>query len=266
MTKGGLLIAGVIIPVEGLAIANPTDTTWCRLDPADYRQRKTTWIRQIIVHGTRGGWPQAIRPGAGAGGRDKVVAEFWRGDPEHSAAQLVVDTDGTVACLCDLAHVAAYHATVSNDWSIGIEMAQVGESEVYEATLAATVRLVRALCYHFAIPFQMPTAYQGKPLERMLTGGKDCVGVFGHRDNTTRRGRGDPGDAIMAALEQATAERMDFDRDQDIMMWKLRQAKLNAMGETLTVDGICGPGTMAAMRRHGFESGRELDASFSAVA
>lgn len=261
MTKGGLLIAGVIVPVEGLDIANPTDTPWCKLDPGDYKRRQTAWIRQVIVHGTRGGWPQGILPGAGAGGRDKIVAEFWRKDPEHSAAPLVVDTDGTVACLCDLAYFAPYHATVSNDWSVGIEMAQVGASDVYEATIAATVRLVRALCEQFSIPFQIPTAYRNKPLERMLTGGKDCVGVFGHRENTHRRGRGDPGDAIMVALEQATAERFDFDAGHDLSAWKLRQAKLNAMGEKLTVDGVAGPSTMAALRRHGFASGRELDAA-----
>ncbi len=264
MTRGGLLVAGVILDVPGLRIENPHTAPWCKLDPGDYRSRKSTWVRQIIVHGTRGGWPQPVLAGAGPGGRDKVVAEFWRGDPEHSAAQLVVDTDGSVACLCDLAYVAAYHATVSNDWSIGIEMAQVGASEVFEATIASTVTLVRALCDAFAIPFQIPTAYRGVPITRMATGGRDCAGVFGHRDNTRRRGRGDPGDAIMAELELAGAERMDFDMGVDIARWSDRQRKLNAMGDRLTVDGLAGPGTIRAMRRRGFQSGREIDGAAEA--
>src|SRR5690606_41324392 len=60
-------------------------------------------------------WPQHVIPGAGKGGRDRVVADFWRNDPTHSAAHLVVDTDGSVACLADLARDAAYHATVGGD-------------------------------------------------------------------------------------------------------------------------------------------------------
>lgn len=261
VTSGGLLVAGVVVPVDGLAVANPLDTAWCRLAAGDYRKRKTTWVRAIVIHGTRGGWPQPIIPGAGPGGRDKVVADFWRGDPVHSAAQLVVDTDGTVACLCDLARDAAYHATVANDWSIGIEMAQVGASELYEATLAATVRLVLALCETFEIPFQMPIGpYAGRPLKRLVNGGPDFAGVYGHRDNTSRRGRGDPGDVIYRELEVAGAERFDLDARTDLDAWERRQRKLNAMGTVVEVDGIAGPATMRALRSFGCSSGRELDA------
>lgn len=257
--NGGLLIAGVVVPVDGLEILNPVDgPNWCRLAAGDYTKRRTTWIRQIIVHTTKGLWPQHVIPGAGKGGRDRVVADFWRNDPTHSAAHLVVDTDGSVACLADLARDAAYHATVSNDWSIGIEMYQESNGGLYEATIASTVRLVAALCARFSIPFQIPTPYVG-PIARMTSGGKDCVGVFGHRDNTTRRGRGDPGDLVMAELQLAGAERLDFAAGEDLAFWKRRQRKLNAMGEKLDVDGIAGPATMRALRARGFTSGRELD-------
>lgn len=263
--SSGLLIGGLVVPVEGVAIANPLSDPWCRLDVGDYRARRSTWIRQIIIHGTRGGWPQHVLPGAGPGGRDRVVAEFWRGDPEHSAAQIVVDTDGSAACLADVVRAAAYHATVSNDWSIGIEMAQTGDNNVYEATLSSTVRIARALCDHLDIPFQMPGhAYVGAPLARMVDGGKDCVGVFGHRDNTTRRGRGDPGEAIGTELRFAGCEPLNFDAREDLMVWMRRQAKLVRMGELLALDGIAGPATIRALRRHGFKSGRELDAAVEA--
>jgi hypothetical protein len=263
-TKGGLLINGLVVPVEGLTILNPLDTEWCRLDPGDYHRRRTPWVRQIIPHGTRGDWPQPIIPGSGPGKRAQLVADFWRGDPTHSAAQLVTDTDGVVACLCDLATTAAYHATVSNEWSIGIEQAQVGKSELYEATLRATARLIDALCDIFEIPKQMPRGYDGKPLQRLLDGGPDFAGVYGHRSNTDRRGRGDPGDALFVELGALGFESFDLDRREDLFVWKRRQAKLNAMGERLTVDGIVGPGTMQAMHRHGFKSGRELDVAVEA--
>ena len=265
-TRGGLLIAGVVIAVDGLEIDNPATASWCKLHPDDYRRRKSTWIRQVIVHTTKGRWPQHVKPGAGPGGRDKSVAEYWYRDPDgrkQSAAHLVVDNDGTVACLADVASTCAYHATVSNDWSVGIEIYQEADGGIYEAAIASTVRLVDALCEHLSIPFQIPHAYRG-PLYRMLPGGKDCAGVFGHRDNTHDRGRGDPGDVIFAELELAGAERVDFERGEDLEVWSRRQRKLNAMGETLTVDGLAGPGTMRAMRRHGLASGRELDAAVEA--
>lgn len=258
-TQGGVLVGGVVIPIEGLTILNPLDTPWCRLDPGDYHQRRTPWIRQIIPHGTRGGWPQPIIPGAGPGRRAQNVADFWRGDPQHSAAQLVVDTDGVVACLADLASCAAYHATVSNEWSVGIEQAQVGKDELYEATLHATAKLIVGLCDIFSIPLQMPRGYNGHPLKRLLNGGPDFAGVYGHRSNTERRGRGDPGDALFVELEALGFESFDLDAGEDLAAWKKRQAYLNLRGEKLTVDGIAGPGTITAMRKHGFTSGRAVD-------
>src|SRR5215468_10558095 len=165
----GLLINGNEVAVEGLVIINPNDAEWCRLDAKDFRTRPTPWVRQIILHTTKGDSPQTVLPGKGPGGRAKATADIWRSDPTPSAAHLVIDNDGTVACLCDLATTVTFHATVSNAWSIGIEM--------------------------FGIQFQIPRLpYKNEPLRRMVEGGEDCVGVFGHRDNTARRGAGDPGD------------------------------------------------------------------------
>jgi hypothetical protein len=267
MTRGGFLAGGLVHTVDGLEIDNPSTASWCKLGGEDYRRRRSTWIRSVIIHTTKGIYPQHAIPGAGPGGKDEDVANYWRlsgeGKKRQSAAPLVVDTDGTVGCLADLVSTCAYHAGLSNDFSIGIEMYQLSDGGIYEATLAATVRLVRVLCDLLSIPFQIPHAYRG-PLYRMLPGGKDCVGVFGHRENTHDRGRGDPGDHIFAELELEGAERLDFERGEDIEAWSRRQRKLNAMGETLTVDGLAGPGTMRALRRHGFASGRELDAAVEA--
>jgi hypothetical protein len=258
----GLLIGGLLVDVPGATVYNPADQPWCRLDPADYRRRKTKWCRQLILHSTKGKHPSYVRKGAGPGGKDKAVADFWRNDPQHSAAQIVVDTDGSIACLADLAYVAAYHATVSNDWSVGIEMYQESDGGIYEATLDATVKLVLALCDAMSIPLQIPSrVYNGRPLNRMLQGGPDVVGVLGHRDNTSRRGRGDPGDDIFYWLEKAGAEGFDFDLRQDIATWRRRQGYLNAMHRThLEVDGVCGPATIEAMRKAGYMHGREIPA------
>jgi hypothetical protein len=248
----GLLVNGSEIPVEGLTIINPNDAPWCRLDPKDFRVRPTSWVRQIILHTTKGNSPQSVLPGAGAGGRAKSTADFWRGDPTPSAAHIVIDNDGTVACLCDLATTEAYHATVSNAWSIGIEMYQETGNGVHEAVYAAAVQLVPALCRIFGIQFQIPKLpYRNEPLRRMAGGGEDCVGVFGHRDNTPQRGHGDPGDEIFARLAAAGAERFDHNAEEDVAAWKARQNQLNQSGAGLAIDGIPGEATVAALKAAG---------------
>lgn len=262
MSRGGLLIAGHVVEVPGVKIANPLDTEWCKLSPRDYRARRTSWIRQIFIHTTKGIHPQRIIPGAGPGGKDKDVADYWRFSTRQSAAPIVVDTDRTAACLADVVKTAPYAVTVSNDFSISIEMYQLLDGGIYESTLDSTVAIVLALCEHLSIPLQIPgRVYPNAPIQRMVHGGPDMVGVFGHRDNTTDRGRGDPGDEIGRRLIAAGAEPLDFDRRQDLAKWKSRQLYLNAIfGERLKVDGQAGPGTIAAMRRHGFAHGRDIPA------
>ncbi len=252
----GLIIDGNEVAVPGLTIVNANDEPWATLDPADFRPRRTSWVRQIILHTTKGKWPQSVRAGSGAGNRKHAVADFWRNDPEHSAAHLVIDNDGSVACLADLARVAAYHATVSNEWSIGIEMYQESNGDVHEAVYASAVPLVKALCRALGIQFQIPKRpYKSSPLARMADGGCHVVGVFGHRDNTHRRGVGDPGDEIFARLAAAGAERFDFDAKEELEVWRLRQIALNKRGAKLTVDGVVGPDTIGALESSGITDG-----------
>ncbi len=269
----GLLVAGLELEVPGVRVINSRDAAWCKLDGGDYRKRRTPWVRQIIVHTTKGKWPQHVKPGAGPDGRDRVVADFWHKDPLHSAAHIVIDSDGSVACLADLAAVCAYHATTSNDWSVGIEIYQEADGGIYEAALVALEKLVPFVCETMSIPFQIAgdRYVGGRILERMKHGGPDCVGIFGHRDqawdfenNTSARGRGDPGDEAYERLIAAGAEPMCFAGRGDLGAWKHRQLRLNLWGEKLTVDGICGPSTYRAMQRRGFAHGREIDAAAEA--
>ncbi len=173
-----------------------------------------------------------------------------------------------MACLCDLATCAAYHAEASNDYSVGIEMSTLLDGGIYQATLDATAVLVPALCDALGIPFQIHAApYHNEPLLRMeLTenghreqlGGATCVGVFGHRDNTSERGRGDPGDVIYAALIAAGAEPLNYAAGQDLEVGKGRQRHLNELGEQLAVDGLVGPASLAAAARRGFARWRSV--------
>lgn len=231
-----------------------------------------SWVRQVIIHTTGGLWPaggQPILPGAGPGGEAERYADIWQSDPAHSAAHLVVDSAGAVACLADLVRVEAYHAEGSNPWSVGIEMAQGRDGSLHAATLDATANLVVALCRVLGIPEQMPDRYHGEPLMRMEfgagrerhnLGGPNCVGVFGHRNNTGNRGRGDPGDGIFARLAALGFEQLDYDGEQDLGLARARQTALLARGEQIVVDGIVGPASLAAARRQGFARWLEVPA------
>jgi hypothetical protein len=154
-------------------------------------------------------------------------------------------------------------------------MYQMSDGGIYEATLLATTLLVQALTWSgggpglFPIPAQMPRGpYRGRPLRRMEsgsggdrrnTGGIGCVGVFGHRENTAMRGRGDPGDGIFTRLATVGFETHDYDSGEDLELGRQRQLVLNdadaKAGLTfrpLVVDGVCGPASLAAMQRHGY--------------
>jgi hypothetical protein len=252
----GLLVNGNEIAVPGLSILNPNDAAWCKLSGKNRRPRPTPWVRQIILHTTGGNWPQTLLPGAGQGGGARRIVDIWNSDTRPAGSHIIIDNDGTVVCTCDLAADAAFHATHSNAWSIGIEMHQESNHGIHDAVYGAAVKLVPALCRIFGVQFQIPKVpYSNQPLRRMADGGEHCVGVFGHRDNTDSRGRGCPGDEIFARLAALGAELFDHDRGEDLETWKARQAELNAGGASLTVDGVPGPDTIKALRAAGRPDG-----------
>jgi hypothetical protein len=61
----GLLVNGSEHPVPDRVIINSNDADWCRLSPSDLAPRSTSWVRQIILHTTKGEWhaARARRPG-----------------------------------------------------------------------------------------------------------------------------------------------------------------------------------------------------------
>jgi hypothetical protein len=82
--------------------------------------------------------------------------------------------------------------------------------------------------------------------------------VIGHRDQTARRERGDPGDAIWTALAALGLEGVDYDGGEDLELGRARQAVLVARGERIIVDGLVGPVSLAAARRQGFTRWRDV--------
>ena len=223
---------------------------------ADSRRRTTRWIRGICLHTTKGipggkdRRPQQIRPGFGpAGDRGLNVARYWSTSPLQSGAHLVVDFDGEIVQCADLQLDAAFHAGPVNDVTIGVEIYQGSDAELYEEQLATVVKLCDFLTRRFGIQRQIPLWYCG-PLTRLESGGRNVVGVYGHRDATGNRGLGDPGDAIFDLLSEAGYERYAFRDDADRPMWKFRQ-----LGLGIEADGIPGPATVRALIADGHPHG-----------
>jgi hypothetical protein len=281
----GLLIAGRKVLVDGLTIYNSFDLDWCRLDPGDYTARRITRPHLLLDHTTGGLWPQRVLPGAGPRGHAEQIARMWSGQDRgngariHSGAQILIDFDGSIYCLVDLVTCAAYHAELANDASVGIEHCTTPRGEIYQATLDASAPLHLALCNELGIPHQIHAgAYRNMPLARCETGAKtathdgraqskcaDLYGILQHRDQTSERGRGDAGDALIAAHLAAGAEGLDYSNSDDLVRGRARQLALNALDAAaaatwrpLVVDGLVGQTSLAAARRLGYSRWRDV--------
>jgi hypothetical protein len=268
----GLVIGGKRVQVPGIDVVNFHDDPRLSLDPFDMRhrtQRELGWIHLYVMHttgGIPGGTdlrPQLIKPGLGAssGGGARIVASWTHDKKRPGGAHLVTDFDGKHYCCADLLTTAAYHAERANGCSVGHEVIQGhGQAELYEGQIAAAVQLCLWVCRLLPTPiqWQIPKPYSDKPVFRFATslGSNtppltDVVGIVGHRDLTTNRGEGDPGNALMSELGRAGCEQFDFDAKEDLAVWKLRQAQLG-LAEP---DGIPGPQTVSALTRVGHPDG-----------
>lgn len=166
---------------------------------------------------------------------------------------MIVDFDGSVACCADLVREATFHCPNGiYPISVGIEIVQGKDAELYEGQLDVVVQVVDTITRAMGIQRQIPHRYLG-PVKRFSEGGgQDAVGVVGHRDCDKNRGRGDPGPRIMNMLGLAGYEPVDYDRSEDRDIWRRRQ---RAVGIDPT-DGIPGPITRAALERAGHPHGQ----------
>jgi hypothetical protein len=267
----GLILEGKAVSMPGFDIENFLDNPALALAPGDVRWRnaRERHAIQLIVMHTTGGIPggsdlrpQAILPGFGPSSNagDRIVGSWTADTTRPGGAHIIVDFDGRIYCCADLVTQAAYHAQSANGPSVGIEVVQGhGKAELYASQIALAAKFALALCAIMpsAIQRQIPLAYNGHPIARFVASQQtgtplsDVVGIVGHRDLTATRGAGDPGDAIMEALETAGAERLDFAHYEDIAKWKQRQSLVGIE----VPDGIPGPHTVAALRQAGRADG-----------
>ena len=250
-----LVVNGDKIEVPGLEGACYLDRPELGFtDKSDYGYRRTSWVRSICIHTRMGIWPQSIAESTKDRHWDELGVRRASDDERTASWHVSIDSDGSYVCHLDLAQHKAYHAGQTNEVSIGIEMYQRSDGTVTQETLDSCVKIVDVLTREFGIQRQFVRetvicrrlargtegTRRSQKLAYMPDGleGKNFVGVFGHRNATKNRGRGDPGDKIFEMLEQAGYEGFYVDQDEDISAWAMRQKRMG-----LTEDGVPGPAT-----------------------
>lgn len=242
----------------------------CWLDDAQKAPRtslvsgRKTWIKSIVFHTTLGLSGQ-VRSGIGqASTRGSKFAREDLANPNGDASwDFTVERDGTVVQHNDPTKLYSWHAERWNPHSIGIELEQMANGDLYADQLNVAVRLALLLTRHYGIQRQVHGVggrpEVGKVISRASVKGPETlrganmVGVFAHNHNTTNRGAGDPGPAIFSALVANGFEVFNFHTSEDIDVWKVRQEAISKeTGQQLTIDGVPGPNTCKWMRRpHG---------------
>lgn len=255
-----LLINGRTVDVPGVQVIGPHQMAYSYLSPGDCQPRDVR-PQLYVLHRTLADDPDSVLDGKGPPGGAERTAGFWANDPRHSGAHLVTGHDGVVACLADLARVTAYHAgnNVVNSLSVGHETCEMFGGRMYRAALEATVETCLTACFELGIQWQMPRLgdYNGHPYKRLeYGGGRNVVGIIGHRDVSEQRGRWDPGDVVFEMLAARGVEQFNIAQGEDISVWRDRQTWLKQLGwYEGNIDGIPGALTVAALKLAGFPSG-----------
>lgn len=184
-------------------------------DKRDYSLR-TGAPKSICLHTRMGVHPQKIVDSIPNRRWDELGVKRASSDDRNASWHISVDADGSFVCHLDCYRIAAHQASQLNQLSIGIEMYQTLEGEITKATLATTVKIVNLLTEVLSIKRQYPITdkidvrfasnsgswHKTRKLAYMPKGesGTNWNGVFGHRNLTRNRGKGDPGDEIFKLL------------------------------------------------------------------
>ena len=190
--------------VNGTEVPTPFLTTKLPDIPKAGTSRRKP-ISHVILH-TTGGYPdskhptpQHIRPERAEVKHCQArnVHAYWSKAERIGAAHLLIDADGAVYQIADLSTRAMYHCVGYNQVSIGVEVVQQSDSSLFAAQLVSVVALCSWLADTFKLPCSVAMPYTG--VRDVVEG----VGVLGHRDLSSNRGSGDPGDFVMEALVDA---------------------------------------------------------------
>jgi hypothetical protein len=221
---------------------------------------RTQWIRAIVLHTVKGKSGRLL-PGTKPSTRAFTYAQYQANTSRDVSWDYTIDTDGTIVVSNDPLKRACWHAGSVNRYTLGIELVQEENGDLYEGQIDATVRFLDRLTLELAerghpIQRQVPMTSEGRPVRGILKRfsdsekAKGVVGILGHRNQTTNRGPGDPGDFIFEALLKANYKGFDFDAGDDLTFWRDIQTRLGVVA-----DGVPGVSTQRALVAQGYKHG-----------
>ncbi len=225
-----------------------------RVRQPDYRSERQNPIQFIVLHSTGEDAVQRVTPGSRPVSNlfswaDAVVRAS---NDRRASWDATLLTNGTLLWHSDPVRFATNHASAMNPKSLGIEIAQGPNDEIYQVQMDALVRIMDFLTEKLGIQREIPWkdgAPDRRAMHRFATdGGMDYVGIVGHRNGATNRG--DPGDGAMIALKNAGYEGFDLAELEDKRVWMQRQTSVG-----IPADGVPGPVTRAAFSAAGHPGG-----------
>lgn len=195
------------IVLDGEKIETPGLETFCFLDTEHKVPRATDGKprRQppscIVIHTVSGKTGDLIKE-APSSERAEAFARYQASTPRDVSWHFTVDVDGTIIQSCDAYAWWCWHAGHVNPWSIGIELVQESNGDLYAPQMATLEKLVTLLCDRIRIPKSVPVDAAGSPMLHVVkswrsfaAGGQEerFAGVLGHCNVTLAKPVGDPG-------------------------------------------------------------------------
>lgn len=255
--------------IKGKQQEVPGVKTECWKDPGTKvkmvtdKDKRTRAIRGIVCH-THEGLRGTVLPGFGPNTTlDERLALYQVTTDRYVSWDYTIDMNGDVTWQNDPTVFYTWQAgnSQSNSCTLGFEFIQkiVGSTgDLYQGQIDKAVVMIDFITAKLGIQRQIPwDKTKDKPVQGVLTrlrdGGSDFVGIYGHRNITSNRGPGDPGDGIFLALRAAGYETFDLSSKEDITIWKQRQQMLGIIGADQ--DGLPLTKTVAALKASGHKHG-----------
>lgn len=254
-----IVLNGQLVPIFGVETLSWLDDPHVPMTTDGNPRRE--WIRGIVLH-TVHGKLGSLLPGVKVSSRAEAFAVYQANTSRDVSWDYTIDTDGTVIASNDPLKRACWHATSVNAFTIGIELVQENNGDIYQGQVDATVKFLDALTRELAdrghpIQRQVPIDAHGKPVRGVIPrivdpqDSRSVVGIYGHRNQTSNRGPGDPGDFVFQALLDAGYKGFNYDHGEDLIFWKAEQTRLGFSA----VDGVPGCGTQEKLLAEGHKHG-----------
>lgn len=252
--------------LDGEKISTPGIETISWLDDPKVPQAtdggtRTQWIRAIVLHTVKGKLG-GIQPGVKPSNRAETYAKYQASTSRDVSWDYTIDTDGTVVVSNDPIKRYTWHAGSVNGFTLGIELVQEENGDIWQGQIDATVKFLDWITRELAdrghpIQRQIPITGMGTPVRGTISRivkaseAKRVVGIYGHRNQTNNRGPGDPGDHIFNALLNAGYKGFNLEAKEDLIFWESTQRLLGMPAP----DGVPGPETARTLKAAGHAHG-----------